>query len=219
MTLINSILSMPRIYKRILSVFVDTLFISIAFFGAFFTRLGEVAFLNQSGYWQLLVTLLLATLIVFTKVGLYRAILRYLSVHALLTIVFSCFFSVFLLIVFAYFYGLFLPRSVPIIYGAYLVWLCGGARLLVRMIVSQQMSKQKQRVIIYGAGDSGRQLVNLLRQGNEYHPVAFIDDEKRLLNTVVNGLTVFSSTSLHVLISKLQVSKVLLAMPSATRSQ
>ena len=44
-----------------------------------------------------------------------------------------------------------------------------------------KIGKHKERVIIYGAGDSGRQLVNLLRQGHEYHPVAFIDDEKTFI--------------------------------------
>ena len=219
MTLINSILSMPRVYKRIISVVVDTLFIGIAFFGAFFTRLGEIEFLDHSGYWQVLVTLLIATLVFFTRVGLYRAILRYLSVHALLTIVFSCFASALLLIVFGYFFEAFIPRSIPIIYGTYLILLCGGARLLVRVIVSQRISKQKERVIIYGAGASGRQLVNLLRQGHEYHPVAFIDDERRLFKTVVNGLTVFNSENLSRLVTKKHVTKVLLAMPSATLAQ
>ena len=217
--MINSILSMPRVYKRIVSVFVDILFIVLAFLGAFLTRLGEVDFLDHAGYWQLIVTLLFVTVILFTRVGLYRAILRYLSVHALLTIVFSCFASALLLIVFGYFYGVFIPRSIPIIYGTYLILFCGGSRLLVRVIVSQKISKQKQRVIIYGAGDSGRQLVNLLRQGLEYHPVAFIDDEKRLFKTVVNGLTVFNSKHLHHLVTKKNATKILLAMPSATRSQ
>lgn len=219
MTLINSILYMPRVYKRLISVVIDTLFIGVAFFGAFLTRLGEVGFLDHSGYWLLFVSLLFATLVLFTKVGLYRAILRYLSVHALLTIVFSCFTSALLLTLFGYFFDLFIPRSVPIIYGTYLLLLCGGARLLVRVIVSQRISKQKDRVIIYGAGDAGRQLVNLLRLGREYHPVAFIDDEKRLLKTVVNGLTVFNSENLSALVSKKRASKILLAIPSATRAQ
>jgi FlaA1/EpsC-like NDP-sugar epimerase len=219
MTLINSILSMSRVYKRLISVSVDTLFIGLAFWGAFFTRLGGGGFLEHSEYWQALVSLVFATLFIFTRAGLYRAILRYLSVHALLIIVISCFVSALLLIVFGFFFEAFIPRSIPIIYGTYLILLCGGARLLVREVVSQRMNKQKQRVIIYGAGDSGRQLLNLLRQGNEYHPVAFIDDEKRLFKTVVNGLTVFNGSNLSYLVAKKNVTKVLLAMPSATRAQ
>lgn len=216
MTFINSILSIPRIYKRVISVFFDMVFIGASFFGAFFTRMVTVDFIGHS---LILAVLTLSTLLLFTKVGLYRAILRYLSVHALLTIIISCFSSALMLIIFGYFYDVFIPRSVPIIYATYLILLCGGARLFVRIIVSQSMCKAKARVIIYGAGDSGRQLVNLLRQGNEYHPVAFIDDEKRLYKTVVNGLTVFNSKKLDRLIFKKQAIKVLLAIPNATRSQ
>ena len=216
MTFINSILSIPRNYKRFISVFFDIVFIGASFFGAFFTRMATVDFIGHS---LILAVLTLSTLLLFTKVGLYRAILRYLSVHALLTIIISCFSSALMLIIFGYFYDVFIPRSVPIIYATYLILLCGGARLFVRIIVSQSMCKEKKRVIIYGAGDSGRQLVNLLRQGNEYHPVAFIDDEKRLYKTVVNGLTVFNSKNLDRLIAKKQATKVLLAIPNATRSQ
>jgi len=219
MNIIDSILSTPRCYKRVISLFIDSLFISIAFFGAFLTRLADMSFIENSEYWLVLIALWVSTLVLFTKVGLYRAILRFLSVHALLTIVLSCFASALLLVIFGYYWDLFIPRTIPIIYGTYLVFLCGGARLLVRLMVSQHNSRQKIRVIIYGAGDSGRQLLNLLRQGNEFHPVAFIDDEKRLFKTVVNGLTVFNRKNLSSLISKMDVSKVLLAMPSATRAQ
>jgi len=216
MTVINSILSIPRFYKRVISVFFDIIFIGASFFGAFFTRMATVDFI---GHLLIFVVLTISTILLFTKVGLYRAILRYLSVHALLTIIISCFSSALMLIIFGYFYDVFIPRSVPIIYATYLILLCGGARLFVRIIVSQRGCKEKTRVIIYGAGDSGRQLVNLLRHGNEYHPVAFIDDEKRLFKTVVNGLTVFNRNSLHSLIAKKRAAIVLLAMPSATRSQ
>jgi FlaA1/EpsC-like NDP-sugar epimerase len=219
MTVIDSILATPRSYKRIISVVIDALFICIAFFGAFFIRLDDLSFIYQNEYWQVLIAVWISTLILFTKVGLYRAILRYLSVHALLTIVLSCFASALLLVVYGYYWDLFIPRTIPIIYSSFLIVLCGGARLFVRVLVSQYNSKQKTRVLIYGAGDSGRQLLNLLRQGHEFHPVAFIDDEKRFFKTVVNGLTVFNSKNLSYLVTKMRVSKVLLAMPSATRSQ
>jgi len=219
MFIINKIFSMPRVYKRIVSIFVDTAFIFSAFVGAFYTRLESVPFLDTSKYWQVLTLLVLSTLFFFARVGLYRAILRYLSVHALLTIVLSCAVSAIFLVVLGYFFEVFLPRAIPIIYFAYLVLLSGGSRLLVRVLVSQHITKQKERVIIYGAGDSGRQLVNLLRYGNEFHPVAFIDDEPKLFKNVVNGLTVYNSKNLKRLVSRMHANKVLLAMPSAKRSQ
>jgi FlaA1/EpsC-like NDP-sugar epimerase len=53
----------------------------------------------------------------------------------------------------------------------------------VRISFTEQKNRQKVRTLIYGAGESGRQLLNLLRQGVELHPVAFIDDEKKLFKT------------------------------------
>ncbi|WP_435235565.1 polysaccharide biosynthesis protein [Psychromonas sp. PT13] len=219
MTLISPLLSIPRFYKRIISVAADTFFIFIAFYGAFLTRLGDVSLLNHHEYWQLFLLLLIATLFLFIRVGLYRAVLRYVSVHALLTIVISCFTSALILIVLGYFWGAFLPRSVPIIYGTYLLLLCGGARLFIREIVSRKVCGKKQCVVIYGAGESGRQLVNLLRQGSDLHPVGFVDDDKRLFRSVVNGLTVYKREDLFELVKKKDVTKVLLAIPSATRSE
>ena len=216
---LNHFLSAPRIYKRLFSVFIDILFVVIAFWGAFYTRLGDIYFLEKSESWQLLASTLIVTLLIFTRVGLYRAILRYLSVHALLTIVISCIASAMVVVVVGFYLDAFVPRSIPIIYCTYLILLCGGARLFIRVIVSQYLIKEKERVIIYGAGDSGRQLLNLLRQGNQYHPVAFIDYDKKLNKTVVHGLTVYGNNQITRLITKTGAKKVLLAIPNVKRSE
>lgn len=213
----NYFFTLPRLYKRLISIAIDFLFIVIAFVGAFYTRLGDLFIFREAEYDPAILVLALGTLFLFARVGLYRAVLRYLSVHALLTIVLSCVASAGFLAVIGYFTDLFIPRSIPIIYAAFLIFLCGGARLFVRVSVSRQKSWLKENVVIYGAGESGRQLVNLLRQGDEFHPIAFIDDEKRLLKTVVNGLTVYGNKNLESLIKRHKVGKILLAMPSAKR--
>ncbi|MCP5077434.1 MAG: polysaccharide biosynthesis protein [Psychromonas sp.] len=215
----NSFLSIPRFYKRLISLFADLIFISIAFVGAFYTRLGEVSSLFQTEYLIVYLLLVCTTLLIFVRVGLYRAVLRYLSLHALLTIVLSCIASTVLLVIYSYFSDAVLPRSVPIIYTSYIVLLAGGARLFIRISVSEQKNRKKERALIYGAGDSGRQLLNLLRQGDELHPVAFIDDEQKLYNTVVNGLTVYDNKNLTGLVSRKRIGKILLAMPSAERGE
>jgi len=215
----NYFFAIPRFYKRLISVLFDFLFISFAFIGAFHTRLGDLSLFQDNRYLHVLLLLALGTLFLFIRIGLYRAVLRYLSVHALITIVLSCVTSSILLVILGYFTDLFIPRSIPIIYCTYLLLLSGGARLLIRISVSKQKSWKKEQVIIYGAGDSGRQLLNLLRQGADFHPVAFIDDERKLFKTVVNGLTVYGNKNLANLIKHKNVKKVLLAMPSAQRGE
>lgn len=215
----NFFFTIPRFYKRIISVIADFSFIAIAFVAAFHTRLGSLDLFKDSEYAYVLMLLAVSTIILFIRVGLYRAVLRYLSVHALFTIVLSCIVSSVFLVILGYFTDLFIPRSVPIIYVTYLLLLCGGARLLIRVSVSKQKSWHKEHVAIYGAGESGRQLLNLLRQGSEFHPVAFIDDERKLFKTVVNGLTVYDSKNLPRLIQRRGIVKILLAMPSAERCE
>lgn len=219
MLLLNYILSVSRFSKRLISIFIDSLFIVIAFVAAFFTRLNDISVLQNPDYWLLVSVLIISTLIIFTKVGLYRAILRYLSLNALLTITLSCIASAFVLVASAYYLELFLPRSVPIIFVTYLMFLCGGSRLFVKIGVANKLSKKKVRVLIYGAGSSGRQLFHLLKQGDDYHPLAFIDDQKKLQKTVVHGLTIYPNKSLAHLIKKYHVTKIILAMPSATKVQ
>jgi len=215
----NFFFAIPRCYKRLISVSIDILFISVAFIGAFQIRLGDLSLFQDSRYIYILLLLGLATLVLFMRIGLYRAVLRYLSVHALVTIVSSCVASSVLLVILGYFSDLFIPRSVPIIYCTFLLLLSGGARLLIRISVSKHKSWRKEHVIIYGAGESGRQLVDMLRQGDDFHPVAFIDDEKKLFRTVVNGLTVYQAKNLPTLIKCKRIKTILLAMPNAQRCE
>ena len=46
----------------------------------------------------------------------------------------------------------------------------------------------RDRLIIYGAGTSGRQLANALTNNNEMSVVGFTDDDVRLHGQVLNGL-------------------------------
>lgn len=211
---------MPRPMKRVVSIIVDIFFIVIAFLAAVYTRLGSFEIIiSDFIYWKLLGILTVVTVLVFAKSGLYRAILRYLSLHAVISIGVSSAISAAVIVFLSYFNYVFMPRSIPIIYATYLVILCGGSRLIVRLLLSDFLGKNKQRVIIYGAGSAGRQLANLLKQGDDYSVVAFIDDDRKVHKTTIQGITVFRRKYLDRLIKKHKVQKVLLAMPSASRSQ
>lgn len=220
MQFLNPVWSMPRPMKRLVSVIVDTSFIILAFWGAFATRLGTLeGFVNDEVYWKLLTFLVVGTVLIFAKSGLYRAILRYLSLHAVLSITISAVISSTLIVFYSYFNYVFIPRSVPIIYTTYLVVLCGGSRLIVRLLVADLLGKQKKKVLIYGAGAAGLQLANMLRQGKDYHPVAFIDDDRKKHKTTMQGITIYRPKYLSNLVQKSNISTVLLALPSASQIQ
>lgn len=105
-----------------------------------------------------------------------------------------------------------MPRSVPFIYALIAI---GGVRFGLRAIYMRNQLRYKTRVLIYGAGSSGRQLMLTLRHGNEYEPVAFIDDAPALHRALVMSMTVYPAQEIERLIAYYGIDKILLAIPSA----
>jgi FlaA1/EpsC-like NDP-sugar epimerase len=73
--------------------------------------------------------------------------------------------------------------------------------------------------IIYGAGSAGRQLAAGLASNKEVLIKGFIDDDPRLWKSTVNGITVFPNTDLLDLVRRLDITDVLLAIPSASQDR
>jgi FlaA1/EpsC-like NDP-sugar epimerase len=216
---LNFLWNMPRIYKRLLSVAIDSAFITLAFWGAYWARLGTLEVVYSSLNWAVFAASLVATLFAFTKLGLYRAILRYLTFHALFVVFVGALISILSVTLMSFFAEANIPRSVPVIYGAFLILLCGGSRLVMRVLVAQSFEKGHERVVIYGAGSTGRLLAMALRHSDSYKVKAFIDHDKTLAGTIIQGVKVCWLDELEELIDKKSVRKVLLALPKATRSE
>jgi FlaA1/EpsC-like NDP-sugar epimerase len=73
---------------------------------------------------------------------------------------------------------------------------------------------ERQRVLIYGAGRTGVQLLAALRAHHTIQPVAYIDDNPALHSMLAGGLRIYGSDRLAQLAARLKVDRVLLAMPS-----
>ncbi|HDY7511865.1 TPA: polysaccharide biosynthesis protein [Vibrio vulnificus] len=211
--------SLPRVHKRLISLAIDTLLITFSFFMAIWVRYGEVAISVSAETWLTLAGTVVVTLIAFTRLGLYRAVLRYLTFHALTVVVLGALISALSITTFAYFFNAEVPRTVPVIYMTFLALLCGGARMMVRSLIVQASRKGCERVLIYGAGSTGRQLAIALRNAETYQVKGFIDNDPSLENTIIQGLTVHSSQQISHLVEKQEIEKILLAMPRATRSE
>ncbi|EHI9277787.1 polysaccharide biosynthesis protein [Vibrio vulnificus] len=211
--------SLPRVHKRLISLAIDSLLITFSFFMAIWVRHGEVAISVSAETWLTLAGTVVVTLIAFTRLGLYRAVLRYLTFHALTVVVLGALISALSITTFAYFFNAEVPRTVPVIYMTFLALLCGGARMMVRSLIVQASRKGCERVLIYGAGSTGRQLAIALRNAETYQVKGFIDNDPSLENTIIQGLTVHSSQQISRLVEKQEIEKILLAMPRATRSE
>ncbi|UCA10517.1 nucleoside-diphosphate sugar epimerase/dehydratase [Aeromonas enteropelogenes] len=210
--------SLSRTSKRAVSVMVDMLLISISFWGAYWIRLERDWPIDNTHHWMLLGAIIVISIALFVRLGLYRAVLRYVSFRVLWTISLGAFLSTCFFVMTAFYFDVFLPRTVSVIYLSFLVLLVGGVRLFFRALLNTARLARTQ-VLIYGAGSSGRQLQVALLQGNEFFPVAFVDDDPAKQGCVIQGCTVYNSAQLQTLINEHGVQKILLAMPSSTRAR
>jgi len=203
----------PRPVKRVISVFADLFFVAAAFWAAMLVKLDTLSIFSNTQFWLLLAVLMPITLFSNIKLGLYRAVIRYISIKAATSIGIAVLLSALSLIVLSYALTIPVHSAVPVVFAAFLLILIGGSRLFIRVVISSTKNEIKEPVIIYGAGSSGRQLAHSLFQGNEYYPVAFIDDDKSIEKRVVQGLTIFNRSQINSLIIKHKVKRILLAMP------
>ncbi|MFA0028067.1 polysaccharide biosynthesis protein [Vibrio breoganii] len=211
--------NLPRVSKRIISVIIDSFFIISSYYAAHWARLGDLIWLPKYDNPYVLLGTIIITIFAFTKLGLYRAVLRYLTFHALYVVSIGTIISTVSIALLAYYLNSDVPRSVPIIYGAFLALSCGGVRLIVRVLVSQSFSKTRKNVLIYGAGSAGRQLSLALRSSETHKVVGFIDQDKTLENTVLMGLKVLKIEQVEKHIDRHNVQQILLAIPSASRAR
>jgi len=80
-------------------------------------------------------------------------------------------------------------------------------------------SSKKKNVLVYGAGEAGKQLVNSLKNNTEFKVIGFLDDNKKLYKKVLLGKKIYSSSDLKKLIISKGIILVFLAIPSIGRNK
>lgn len=216
-------ISMRRPLKKAVMVLADIIALQMALWSAFALRLSEwwpSEYLYPA--WPIFVITPIIGVFIFIRLGLYRAVVRFMGLKVLQAVATG----VFLLVFFQYaatvvFSITPFPRSIPIIFGL-AAWLyLGGSRLLIRSyyhwLISNVISKKP--VIIYGAGGAGAQLAQLLHGGGDYVPVGFIDDDESLHGSSINGFRVYPPNDLEKLVDEHKVGFVLLALPNVSSEQ
>jgi FlaA1/EpsC-like NDP-sugar epimerase len=220
----EKILSLPRAAKRGVALAIDTLICLVTVALAYWLRLGDWTPPTDYQIWSYALPIVIA-IPLFIRFGLYRAIFRYVGWSALFSVAKACaIFGVIYAVIFAVVgvYGV--PRTVGIIQPILLFLFVGGSRAAARFWLGGGYSNllrmsQRKRVLIYGAGSAGRQLSAGLANSDDMNVVGFVDDDRALHASVMNGKTIYAPTDLAELIEALEISILLLAIPSASRQR
>jgi FlaA1/EpsC-like NDP-sugar epimerase len=213
---------LSRSVKQILMMIADALMIVLALVFSF-VLLGKEFFDQDQRFYFYLSLTTTVSILIFIRIGLYRALVLYMGLQSGFLILqgvtaASCLLAV------SYFFAK-NPESsdlsiLPIFWMIALL-LIGGTRFFAKVLLQSliQNFRPKEPVIIYGAGSSGMQLLVALQNGDQYLPVAFVDDSHNMIGNTVHGIRVYSPNFLYELIESLSVRQIFLAIPSATHDE
>ena len=202
---------------------VDSLLLIIILLASFSIRLGYWYFPEGDLIWAILGSPIIA-IPFFVRFSLYRAVIRYINFKALWAVVQAV--SLYALV-----WGVVgfmvavdgIPRSVILINWVLSLLIIGGLRIAARWILNNEQflvdNSLSRRVLIYGAGNAGIQLVSALEHSSEYNLIGFIDDSQELQGNQIRGLSIYSADDSASVISKFKVDEVLIAMPSTSRAK
>ncbi|ENS5608303.1 polysaccharide biosynthesis protein [Vibrio mimicus] len=217
-TPIQLLLNTQRHHKRIITLVYDLIALIFSLYAAFALRLDTLSF--DFGWPELfsMFTTTSITLYCFIKLGMYRAILRYMMLPAIGYIFLSVIISAVTLALSGFFFQAFIPRSVPFIYAGLATLTLGGPRIFIRTIYYHYYKRHKPNVFIYGAGATGRDLAYALIQGDEYHPVVFLDDDPVKAGQIIFGVRVHHSSEFDSLRNLYEPVKLLIAINNIGKS-
>ncbi len=233
----KTLVKLPRRYKRLLQVAVDIGLVWLALWLAFVVRLGFDHRIEPWGdhLWLFIAAPLIA-IPCFIRLGMYRAVMRYLGNDALFAIFKAVSLSALTLALAVYWYReppALVPRSLVFNYWWLSLLMIGGLRLLMRQyfmgdwyvaarrmpFLNAQPPQGLIKVAIYGAGAAGNQLVAALRMGRSMQPVAFVDDDGNIATRIIAGLQVYKPKHIQQMIEETGAQEILLAVPSLSRAR
>jgi FlaA1/EpsC-like NDP-sugar epimerase len=217
----------PRWFKRIFLIVNDMALLTIALWAAYSLRLSQFYVPESFGMILLMAAASIIGVITFHMRGLYKLVTRYIGPEGTTRIYVAVIIAVLawaLLVLLSGIKGH--PRSVVVIYGLIAAGLIRLSRQWAAALLLKAAPQHKpvsfderKNVIIYGAGAMGVQLLRALNETNQFNMVAFIDNSPSLAGQVVHGVKVLRPGKIGKVISTENVKEVLLAMPSALRSE
>ncbi|MCL2590182.1 MAG: polysaccharide biosynthesis protein [Betaproteobacteria bacterium] len=204
----------------------DLLAVAIAWVGGLLIRF-NLAWPPDSGFFTSTLLILAALLPIHALAcywaGLYRGIWRFASVPDLKRVLHAIAISAAGLLTIKALLdipGSMLPRSMLVLYPLLLAAIMCGDRLAWRMWKEYRMSRGLHAfgkpVIIVGAGNSGKMLVDTLGRRAEWRVVALLDDDHTKWKRELYGIPIEGDVgALPRVLKKYHAEHVVLAMPSA----
>ena len=205
--------------KKLIAVGVDLITVLAAVMCAFVLRISTI---DIEQLWPLYVFAPLATVLIFSAVGVYGMVIRYSRIEEMTPLLVGVVLSSVTVLVF-----LFMlspnpnPRSIFVIYGLVLATFTLATRHVWRSTVSGQSTSAGVPIAIYGAGALGRQVMQICRNGVDYQPVFWLDDDPKQHNRLLANAPVLdpNDPATPKILKANGVETILMAIPSVGPSK
>ena len=218
------LLSLPRSIKRSILMLADFIMSAVCLFFAISARYG---YIDHHVSLLLLSISALVPILCLYAIGFYNGVARSFF-DAMMGSVLQLFFVIIIIAQTILYFKLLpdVPRAVPILYlFLFFIWLW-NSRLTIRELLARWQGQRPQRknnngdnVVIYGAGEAGRELLEGLRHSHKYDVVGYIDDDPQLTGAYLLGKRIYNADNLVELVSTLDISQIFLAIPSISRAR
>jgi len=207
--------------RRLVEVVVDFLVICGSFLAAYLLVVGGTGTEYERSVFLSALPILLATRYVFfVGLGVYRRVWRFATARDVLPIAIGCAGSAivsYVILVALRPIGSFPAVEIFVVDAVLATVLVGGSRLVLRLLPELQGHRRhRRRVLVVGAGASGRALVRELRERQAARVVGFLDDNPRVRRRRILGITVVGSTDeADRAIASTRAEEVLVTIPDA----
>ena len=169
------------------------------------------------------------TLIIFYIFRLYNSVWRYASDTEMVNVVIAVTICSIMQPVIFWLLGTYVPRSFPFFYGFFMAIFTGGVRFsyrFLRMVQNKRLNHfntpERQNYMIVGAGASGNAILQEV-QSSKYlsmHVACFIDDNPGCQGKYLRGVPIVGGREkIAESVEKYDVDEIIIAIPSASRSE
>ena len=219
--MMRSFLTLTRFQKQCIAACADLLCLPLMFLTALWMRFDVINHDLLRQFWILIVAAPVVAIPIFIRLGLYRAVIRFVDQKIVFVVVYGVSLTVFVLLAIAvYFQVGILSRAVFGIFWISAVMYMLASRFVARAYLLQLGNDDNAvRVAIYGAGHAGAQVATAFRASHDYSPMFMIDDNAELQGASIAGLQVYASKDLPDLLVKNQIQEVHLVMPSISKKE
>jgi FlaA1/EpsC-like NDP-sugar epimerase len=219
----------PVYRHRLIQIAADAVLVAAAYYLAFRLRFLDAPGGIPERYDHMLANsigfVVVGQLIIFYVFGLYEKWWRYFRLPDMISVLRACAVSTAILAITFLLLKPFndqIPRSVVVSDFLLTVFLIGGARLLVRMVLVERLARRDvrgaRRVLVVGAGSGGQMVARELQLNPNLgaRAIGFLDDDPRKRGMRLHSINVLGTTDeVGDVLDEFHPDEVIIAIPSA----